>query len=105
MYTNEEYETYLKVQHEFLLEDARNFVADYLANEQDIDPDDIDDEEIEKYDLEYLVKRYEEEQDCDVAFNDTWRNIVEEYMEEQNGIYSIGFYGLDENGQLTHWTK
>ena len=81
-YTNEEFETYLKVQHEFLLEDARNFVADYLADARDVDPDDISDEDLERYDYEYLVRRYEKLEDCNVAFNDTWQYVVEEYMKD-----------------------
>jgi hypothetical protein len=81
-YTDEEYRIYRKVQREFLMEDARNFVADYIANERDCDPEDIDDDELDKYDYEYLVKRYEKLEDCNVAFNDTWQYVVEEYMED-----------------------
>lgn len=75
------YDVYRQVQHEFLLEDAHNFVRDYIANEQDRDPDEIDDEEIEGYDYEYLIKQYEDKQDCNVAFNDTWESVVSDYME------------------------
>ena len=91
-----EYDVYRKVQHDFLLEDARNFVADHLECDED-------DEQMEKYDYEYLVSEYERREDCNVAFNDTWWSVVEEYMEEQDGWQSIGFYGHDENGNLTHW--
>lgn len=91
-------DVYYKIQHDFLLEDARNFVADHLECDED-------DEQLEKYDYEYLVSEYERRQDCNVAFNDTWWSIVEEYMEEQDGWQSVGFYGHDENGNLTHWEK
>lgn len=76
------YDVYRQVQHEFLLEDAHNFVRDYIANEQDRDPEDIDDEEIEQFDLEELVALYEDRQSCDVAYNDTWQTVVEYYMED-----------------------
>ena len=55
-YTNDEYKTYLKVKHALLLEDARAFVTDYLADEMGCEPWDIDDEVLEKYDYEYLVE-------------------------------------------------
>ena len=84
MYTNEEYEIYLKVQRAFLLEDARNFVADWIAYEQDRDVDDITDEELDGYDYEYLVDQYEDCQDCNVAFNDTWQSVVSRYMEDES---------------------
>lgn len=74
-YTNAEYEAYLKVQHEFLLEDARNFVADCLEI-------DSDDEKLDGYDYERLVKEFERREDANVAYNDTWWAVVEEYMEE-----------------------
>ena len=81
-YTNDEYKTYLKVKHALLLEDARAFVTDYLADEMDCEPWDIDDEVLAKYDYDYLVEEYERKEDCDWAFNDTWKNIVSDYMED-----------------------
>ena len=74
-YTNAEYEAYLKVQHELLLEDARNFVADCLEI-------DSDDEKLDGYDYEKIVKEFERREDANVAYNDTWWAVVEEYMEE-----------------------
>ena len=74
-YTNAEWETYLKVQRELLLEDARNFVADCLEI-------DSDDEKLDGYDYERLVKEFERREDANVAYNDTWWAVVEEYMEE-----------------------
>ena len=74
-YTHEEYEIYLKVQYALLLEDARNFVADHLEVDED-------DECLDGYDYDYLVKEFEKRQDCNLAFNDTWWATVEEYMED-----------------------
>lgn len=81
-YTNDEYNTYLKVKHALLLEDARAFVTDYLADERGCEPWDIDDEVLAKYDYDYLVEEYEHKEDCNWAFNDTWKNIVADYMED-----------------------
>ena len=82
MTENEMREIYFEVQHEFYLEDARCFVTDYIADKLDCDPDDIEDEMLDKYDYEYLVAQYEKCQDCNVAFNDTWQSVVEMYMED-----------------------
>ena len=76
-YTNAEWETYLKVQHELLLEDARNFVADYLEYH---DEHELSDEEFESIDFEYLVNEYEHRQDFTIPFSDTWEAVVEDYM-------------------------
>ena len=81
-YTNEEYQVYLKVQHEMLMEDARNFVADALAYEREIEPEDIDDDELDLFDYEELVKRYEHLEDCTVAFNDTWEYVAKEAVSD-----------------------
>ena len=77
-----DYEIYRKVQHEFYLEDARNFVREYLENVDDraLDVDDITEEELDGYDYEYLVSEYENRQDCNVAFNDTWHGVVRDYF-------------------------
>ena len=76
-YTNAEWETYLKVQRELLLEDARNFVADYLEYH---DEHELSDEEFESIDFEYLVNEYERRQECTIPFSDTWESVVEDYM-------------------------
>lgn len=80
-------EIYLEVQHEYLLEDARNFVTDFLAREKDCDPDDITDEELDKYDYEFLVEQYEHYQNCNVAFNSTWESVVADYMSDLEEDY------------------
>ena len=77
-----DYEIYRKVQHEFYLEDARNFVTEYLAWQRDCDEDDITDEELDKYDYEYLVEQFEDNEDCNVAFNDTWQSVVRDYFDD-----------------------
>ena len=73
MFTKEEYQTYYKIQHKFLLEDARYYVADYLEL-------DVDDESLDKYDYEYLVQDYQDREDCNVSFNDTWQSVVSDYL-------------------------
>lgn len=73
-----------EIEHAYRLEDARNFVADYLAWKHDCDTDDITDEELDGYDYEYLVEQYEDRQDCNVAFNDTWQAVVEDYFEDMD---------------------
>lgn len=80
MHTSKEYEIYLKVQHEILLEDARNQVIDYI--ELTLDREDWTDEELDRYDYEYLVAEYERREDCNVSFNDTWESVVSDYMED-----------------------
>ena len=81
-YTNDEYNVYLKVKRALLLEDARIFVTDYLADKMGCEPYDIDDEQLSKYDYDYLVEEYERKDDFNWAFNDTWSNIVSDYMED-----------------------
>ena len=60
----------------YRLEDARRQIADYLdvAEDELCVPDGMD--------LEVLVERFEETQDCNVPENDTWQNVIGEYMEE-----------------------
>ena len=81
-YTNDEYNVYLKVKHVLLLEDARIFVTDYLANEMGCNPWDIEDEQLKKYDYDYLVDEFEKNEDCNMAFNDTWDEIIVKYFED-----------------------
>lgn len=78
----DEWFIYLNVRRNNLLEDAHNFVRDYLAEQKDCDPDDIPDEELDGVDYDYLIERYEYLEDCNVAFNDTWQFIVEDYFRE-----------------------
>ena len=80
--TESEYKTYLKVKRELLKEDARYFITDYLAEKIDCDPSDITNEMLDKYDYDYLVNEFEENEDCNVAFNDTWDEIIVKYLED-----------------------
>lgn len=82
MFTNEEYETYLKVKHALLLEDARNYVADWIADERGCYASDLTDAELNEYDYEDLVSQFEEHVDRFGPFADVWQNIVNDYMEE-----------------------
>lgn len=80
--TDFEYKIYLKVKRELLKEDARCFITDYLAEKNDCDPSDITSEMLDKYDYDYLVNEFEENEDCNVAFNDTWDEIIVKYLED-----------------------
>ena len=80
--TDIEYKIYLKVKRELLKEDARYFITDYLAEKNDCDPSDITNAMLDKYDYDYLVNEFEENEDCNVAFNDTWDEIIVKYLED-----------------------
>jgi len=80
--TESEYKIYLKVKRELLKEDARYFITDYLAEKNDCDPSDITSEMLDKYDYDYLVNEFEENENCNVAFNDTWDEIIVKYLED-----------------------
>ena len=81
-YTADEYRIYLKVKHALLYEDAKIFVTDYLAEEMGCSPWDIEDEQLNKYDYDYLVNEFEEKEEMTSDFNDAWKSIVENYMED-----------------------
>lgn len=81
-YTADEYRIYLKVKHALLYEDAKIFITDYLAEKLGCNPWGIGDEQLNKYDYDYLVNEFEEKEDCNVAFNDTWNEIIENYIED-----------------------
>lgn len=82
MYTAEEYKTYLKVKHALLLEDARNYVADWIADETGCYASELADDELDKYDYEYLVEQFEEHFDNFDPFAEVWQNIVNDYMND-----------------------
>lgn len=94
--TEKEYEIYLKVDHELKLEDARRFVADHLEVDED-------DESLDGYDYEKLVARFEKQYDNSDSYSDIWWDVVGKYAEECDGIYSIGMYGHDSDGNMIHW--
>ena len=82
MIDNKKYNIYLEVKHELLLEDAKNFIKDYLAETHCCNSWDIDDDEIEKYDIEYLVQQFEEKEEYSSPFSELWENLVSDYMED-----------------------
>ena len=49
------YKIYLEMKHEFLKQDAKNYVRDYIAYERGIAPWYVDDSELEDYDYEKLA--------------------------------------------------
>lgn len=81
MIDNKKYEIYLEVKHDLLVEDARNFIIDYLIDKYDCYADELD-IDWDKYDLEYLVSQFEDREDGDISFNETWRNIVADYIDD-----------------------
>lgn len=80
--TESEYKTYLKVKRELLKEDARCFITDYLAEKIECDPSDITSEILDKYDYDYLVNEFEENENCNVALNAIWDEIIVKYLED-----------------------
>lgn len=78
MTRQEELNIFFKVQKEFWKEDAHYQVETYLEWAEDERLVNID---LDTVDWDYLVDEYEDKQDCDVAENDTWYNIVRDYFE------------------------
>lgn len=69
---------YYDIRHEILKEDARNFIADYMRDEYGVlDSADID---FSQYDIDYLVYDFEEREDPNISFNDTWDEVIRDYM-------------------------
>lgn len=78
--TNDEFWIYLKVKHEFQMEDAAIQIAMLL----DIDDfSDLPEEMQAKFDLNLLADRFEDYRDCNLADNDTWDYILSEYIIEK----------------------
>lgn len=73
-------EVFRRVEHEYLLEDAKTHVMDYLGS---LSPDEDDIPTGVSADLELLVERYEKRRDCNTAENDTWKSVVEEYFDDR----------------------
>lgn len=75
-----------EVEHQYLLEDARCQYLEYVFGNEDVF------EEDEKKALselenkfgtnvfERLVSEFEDLQDCNIADNDTWRNVIERFL-------------------------
>ena len=68
-----------EVQHEYFVEDAQRQVADFLELEN-VDPETFDG----TFDYEYLADIFAENHDCNVADNDAWRNLIQEYIKTNN---------------------
>lgn len=69
-----------EVQHEYYVEDAIRQVNDFLEIEN-VDPTIFEG----TFDYEYLAETFAENHDCNVADNDAWRALIEEYI-KANGI-------------------
>lgn len=70
-------EIFRRVDHEYLLEYAKTHVMEYLGS---ISHDEDDIPTGVSADLEFLVEQYEKRRDPNVAENDTWKSVVEEYF-------------------------
>lgn len=83
MFTNEEWKTYLKVKHELLLEDARNYTKNYIEMEDDkaVNIDDVTEEQFESIDFEQMVSDFEERTDYSDPTADIWESIVSNYRD------------------------
>lgn len=72
-------QVFRNVQHDYFMQDAMNQVATYLESE------DVPANLFEGcFDYDYLAELFEERKDCNVADNDTWRNIITEYIKANN---------------------
>lgn len=71
MASDAEIKIWRKVQHEFLVEDAQKQVREFFG--EDGVPDWID-----HGDYEYLVERFIDEFDCNVAENKRWHDLIKE---------------------------
>lgn len=84
---------------QYMKDDAKRQLLDYFGLDiDDYDEDELGDvqkvidekggtfnlEELADNDsvLEYLVEMFSEDQDCNAAENDTWQNIIEDYLRE-----------------------
>ena len=68
---------YLEIEHELLLEDAGNYVADF-CEENDLDP--------ELFDLEELITTYHDRADAYISFGETWEGVVRDYADDYDLI-------------------
>ena len=67
---------YREVQRKYHIQDAKQQVETYLES-NDITPATI------SFDYEYLAEQFEEEKDCNIADNDLWNKIIEDYVQEK----------------------
>ena len=80
MITGNEFRIYEKVKRELLAEDAKIFVKDFLAEKRDCNPWDIEDDEISGYNFDYLADEYLDKESGDLAPNDIWNSVIEDFF-------------------------
>ena len=84
--TKEMRETYEKVKHEYLLEDAQYQVEMFLEwHEEYKSYEEVKD----KVDYEEMVELFEKYQNCDVAENDTWKEVCYDYFIDNDDLFKI----------------
>lgn len=99
---------YREVSHQYHIEDAQSQVWWYLhAHGVDADGFNID----EVFDLNYLASLFEKYHDCNVAENDMWQEIINEYVRQKE----IDIHAYDElqdfevvllvTGKYRKWVK
>ena len=76
---------YRKKEREYLLEDARNHISDYLEEDED---EDYEDEDLLKKtsflqsNIDELVDSFIDRKDCNIADNDLWQTIIQNKLAE-----------------------
>lgn len=83
MVTVSDFSIYMRVKKEFLRDDARYYISCYLAEKMDCKPEDVNDNELQKYDYDYLVERFLRLESPEESFVDTWEYIIDEYMKNE----------------------
>lgn len=68
---------FYEVLHSFHVDDAMNRVEEFLEENEDVNIN-------FEVDFDYLADEFFEKKDCNIADNDTWRNIIEKYIEDNN---------------------
>ncbi len=91
--TDEELEqAFRERDHQYMLEDAERQLEEYLSDDADDDAymretylatfDELTSPESKSYSLDYLVERFSDEQDCNVAENVVWQNVIRDALED-----------------------
>lgn len=82
-------EIYREVNHEYRIEDAKNQFEYYMRIEG-VDADRC------KPDYDCLASLFEKYHDCNVAENDLWRAIIDDYVKSVSRLDRLGFDGMSD---------
>jgi hypothetical protein len=75
-------EIYDKLEHDYVLEDAHNHVKEYFKDRDITRKDRHYDESNLRIDYEFLVHRFMDRRDCNVADNTVWDSIIFDHVQE-----------------------